>query len=225
MAVKYRSSGRGGGGARSLVLGLSIGLAVGMSMLSLLARHTTTTTTEGSLPISTAQQAAPAGRWRRPEATLPREVYSLGVSTDQQATEAVASLLSEGERRELRELCGRTLYHSLQTGWVSHETGAWTFVATGEPGLLSRRQACSWVAQPWARSPQPAPPPHVAALRRRSAADVDTRQRGADQRAAAAAGAAPAAAARGGGRHASAGLLHTPGSIRQWLRAGVAAPG
>lgn len=52
------------------------------------------------------------------------EVYARGPSSDKQLVEKVAALLSESERKQLRELCGRTLYHSLQTGWVSEALGA-----------------------------------------------------------------------------------------------------
>ena len=158
------------------------------------------------------------GSWRvRPQVPphLPIEVYARGPSQDQAATERVAALLSGNERKQLRELCGRTLYHSLQvgaagrpavggarvherrvrgrwpciaaaqigeaflpalpacqpvdacvlppgalqTGWVSHETGAWTFVATG---------GASWSGK-WCAAPRPAPrQPAMRCSRRRS---------------------------------------------------------
>jgi hypothetical protein len=47
-------------------------------------------------------------------AGLPIEVYARGPSKDAKAIERVTALLKEDERRELKELCGRTLYHSLQ---------------------------------------------------------------------------------------------------------------
>ena len=52
-------------------------------------------------------------------ADLPMEVYARGPSKDTKAIERVAALLKEDERRELKELCGRTLYHSLQVRFVS----------------------------------------------------------------------------------------------------------
>lgn len=64
------------------------------------------------------------------------EVYARAPSKDADATAKVAALLSDQEKKQLRQLCGRTLYHSLQTGWVSHEAGAWTFVATGDLPLM-----------------------------------------------------------------------------------------
>lgn len=81
------------------------------------------------------QQQLSGDGWRRnpaAPASLPMEVYARRPSEDKEAIARVAALLSEDEKKQLRELCGRTLYHSLQTGWVSHETGAWTFVATGD---------------------------------------------------------------------------------------------
>lgn len=81
----------------------------------------------GGLPAQAARQ------WQQPQAPphLPIEVYARGINTDASATAGVAALLSDEEKKELRALCGRTLYHSYATGWVTHETGLWTFVATG----------------------------------------------------------------------------------------------
>lgn len=59
------------------------------------------------------------------------EVYARGINTDSTVTASVAALMTDQEKKELRALCGRTLYHSYATGWVTHETGLWTFVATG----------------------------------------------------------------------------------------------
>lgn len=59
------------------------------------------------------------------------EVYARGANQQSSATASVAALLTDDEKKELRALCGRTLYHSYATGWVTHETGSWTFVATG----------------------------------------------------------------------------------------------
>jgi hypothetical protein len=41
-------------------------------------------------------------------------VYARGPSKDAKAIERVTALLKDDERRELKELCGRMLYHSLQ---------------------------------------------------------------------------------------------------------------
>eukprot|EP00887_Chlorella_sp_A99_P007759 scaffold20.g7759.t1 len=100
----------------------------------------------GGLPGGGAAAALDAGALAaggaalRPNAPpdLPMEVYARGPNRDAGATAKVAALLSASEKKQLRELCGRTLYHSLQTGWVSHDTGMWTFVATG---------ACVWGAR------------------------------------------------------------------------------
>lgn len=130
----------GGSGVqnRRLLLGIVIGLAAGWALM--MAMHSQST---AELPDSIGRKAvqqtqerqpvmeAALQRSRRPEATLPIEVYARGISDDQAAIDKVATLLNDKEKKELRELCGRTLYHSLQTGWVTHETGAWTFVATG----------------------------------------------------------------------------------------------
>ncbi|KAI7846176.1 hypothetical protein COHA_000346 [Chlorella ohadii] len=81
--------------------------------------------------------AAAAGG-RRPQAPphLPMEVYARGINTDSTVTASVAALMTDQEKKELRALCGRTLYHSYATGWVTHETGLWTFVATGDLPLM-----------------------------------------------------------------------------------------
>lgn len=86
----------------------------------------------GGLPAQAARQ------WQQPQAPshLPIEVYARGINTDASATAGVAALLSDEEKKELRALCGRTLYHSYATGWVTHETGLWTFVATGDLPLM-----------------------------------------------------------------------------------------
>jgi hypothetical protein len=63
---------------------------------------------------------------------LPIEVWARAqANASSAAVAAVRALLSDGERLELREMCGRTLYHGLQNVVVSHQTGLWTFFATG----------------------------------------------------------------------------------------------
>jgi hypothetical protein len=62
---------------------------------------------------------------------LPIEIWARGLPEDSAAVEAVRGLLSDEERQALREMCGRTLYHGLQNVVVSHETGTWSFFATG----------------------------------------------------------------------------------------------
>jgi hypothetical protein len=44
----------------------------------------------------------------------------------------VAALLTEDERQQLSELCGRCLYHSLYSVIVARELGSTVFVATGD---------------------------------------------------------------------------------------------
>lgn len=62
---------------------------------------------------------------------LPIEVWARGSPGKTSDVAAVQALLSDEERRGLRELCGRTLYHGLQNVVVSHQTGQWSFFATG----------------------------------------------------------------------------------------------
>ncbi|PSC74838.1 glycosyl hydrolase [Micractinium conductrix] len=130
--------------ARKLDSGVLMGVAIGLSLVLLWPQRggsgaTSAISYAASSVSGEASGWRGGGSWRvRPQVPphLPIEVYARGPSQDQAATERVAALLSGNERKQLRELCGRTLYHSLQTGWVSHETGAWTFVATGDLPLM-----------------------------------------------------------------------------------------
>ena len=83
-------------------------------------------------------------------ASLPREVYALGPNHDKAATDKVSALLSEQEKKELRELCGRTMYHSLQVlwveagmgrGWLQH-CGTRAGTGLGGRGLDADRGSC-----------------------------------------------------------------------------------
>lgn len=130
--------------SRTVLLGLLIGFAIALFKLS--STVTSSISSTNSFP-ATQRHQSDVGGWRQKPALpagLPMEVYARGPSQDRDAIARVAALLSDDEKKQLRELCGRTLYHSLQTGWVSHETGAWTFVATGEVGgLVFEGQACA----------------------------------------------------------------------------------
>ncbi|KAL4449424.1 hypothetical protein ABPG77_007068 [Micractinium sp. CCAP 211/92] len=122
--------------SRTVLLGLLIGFAIALFKLS--STVTSSISSTNSFP-ATQRHQSDVGGWRQKPALpagLPMEVYARGPSQDRDAIARVAALLSDDEKKQLRELCGRTLYHSLQTGWVSHETGAWTFVATGDLPLM-----------------------------------------------------------------------------------------
>lgn len=127
---------------RGRALGVSALLAIGLVGAAYLALSQSPLANVGAQenPQAASQQSAralpaqaAATPWRRTQAPphLPVEVYARGVNTDSTATASVAALLTDQEKKELRALCGRTLYHSYATGWVTHETGLWTFVATG----------------------------------------------------------------------------------------------
>lgn len=143
MALRGTRPPRAHAGGRTLVFGLLVGLVIGLTLA--LLRSSGNASGSGSSRFAELhwQREQPNGDgWRRNPtlpAGLPMEVYARGPSQDKEAIARVASLLSDDEKKQLRELCGRTLYHSLQTGWVSHETGAWTFVATGACGGLEGR--------------------------------------------------------------------------------------
>ena len=120
----------------SVLLGLGL---VGAAYLAFSQSHPVEFAAE-QRPQAASQQSArampaqeAAAGWRRPQAPphLPMEVYARGVNLESAATASVSALMTDQEKKELRALCGRTLYHSYATGWVTHETGLWTFVATG----------------------------------------------------------------------------------------------
>lgn len=128
---------RAGVFAASPVLYLLLGMGLGLSVINLFRSHSGNDSdiihmgaaaaalgraggSDHAMGAAAATQATWHPKRLLPEPAaldmppgLPMEVYARGPSSDKQTTDKVAAQLSEDEQKQLRELCGRTLYHSL----------------------------------------------------------------------------------------------------------------
>lgn len=77
-----------------------------------------------------------------PTKSFPLEIWARPKSSmSDPEVVATRQLLKDEEISQLREMCGRTLYHGLENIVVSHQTGLWTFFATGDLPLMWLRDS------------------------------------------------------------------------------------